>query len=489
MQILLAAARLSAAASVALSLLLPADPARAAPATALGPEVQIAAPSGGYRGRLRLEPQAGPAGTRVTATAEDLPPGEEFQLVWGTVTGRWKVENGEYKGRAYRSVGYEIARMASDAGGRLEVSFAAPEDFGFLHDIILQQKERLFTKAGFDLQMTMKISPASGPIGTLITVEVTGIGWRHLENSWLLLYDNNFTGSAVTTAGAARFTIPATGAPGDHLLELLHGDFTFPYRNMQQSPAPDRPRFVRRFTITDGAAVLPPIGRQVETDLRLPPQKGELVSEPRFSAVGDPLTVRGLGFEAGRTYALNWTSVSGNRVTGSGWEEWSRVLAEATADASGRLEFRLATPDDLGGAHTLSVDAVAAIRTGAHWIVPSAAPLDVAQGPVGTEFRIRLKGVGWTETANIYTVVYDNSYIGYGCGFNSQGDAEFILHAAGEPGWHFIDLYPAIYKGAETRPINFRLPQLTFREDHPGEDLPRFRFAFRVTAAPPAEER
>jgi len=34
----------------------------------------------------------------------------------------------------------------------------------------------------------------------------------------------------------------------------------------------------------------------------------------------------------------------------------------------------------------------------------------------------------------------------------------------------------------ETRPNNDRLPQLTFADDHPGEDLPRFRFAFEVTA-------
>ena len=59
------------------------------------------------------------------------------------------------------------------------------------------------------------------------------------------------------------------------------------------------------------------------------------------------------------------------------------------------------------------------------------------------------RGGGWTETANIYTLGYDNAYIGYGCGFNSQRDAEFTLHATGESGWHFIDLYPAIYKGSE----------------------------------------
>ena len=62
-----------------------------------------------------------------------------------------------------------------------------------------------------------------------------------------------------------------------------------------------------------------------------------------------------------------------------------------------------------------------------------------------------------------------------------QGDVEIFMQATGEPGWHFIDLYPAIYKGKETRPVNYRLPQLTAEQDHPGEDLPVFHFAFEVT--------
>jgi hypothetical protein len=107
-------------------------------------------------------------------------------------------------------------------------------------------------------------------------------------------------------------------------------------------------------------------------------------------------------------------------------------------------------------------------------------PLDVWRGPPGTEFRIHLKGTGWTETSNIMHVVYDNAYIGYACGFNSQGDIEVIMKATGEPGWHFIDLYPGIYKGQETRPNNFRIPQLTYADDHPGEDLPAFRYAFEI---------
>jgi hypothetical protein len=51
----------------------------------------------------------------------------------------------------------------------------------------------------------------------------------------------------------------------------------------------------------------------------------------------------------------------------------------------------------------------------------------------------------------------------------------------GDRGWHFIDLYPAIYRGEEQRPRNFLIPQLTYAADHPGEDLPRYRFAFEVT--------
>jgi hypothetical protein len=167
------------------------------------------------------------------------------------------------------------------------------------------------------------------------------------------------------------------------------------------------------------------------------------------------------------------------RSTGPAW-------SETRADERGRAEFTFTVPDDLGGTHGLWVDMGGNSggerkKTGTFWIKPTALPLDVWRGPAGTEFRIHLKGTGWTETSNIMHVVYDNAYIGYACGFNSQGDIEVIMKATGEPGWHFIDLYPGIYKGQETRPNNFRIPQLTWYDDHPGEDYPAFRFVFEVT--------
>lgn len=471
-------------AGTALALAWAAGAALAAPPAALGPEITPAEATGSFSGHLALEPFAGPAGTMVTVTGDGFAPGDDLQLVWHTVEGRWLAEDGEYHGRDYAPVAYRIGEVTSDAEGAFSATFEAPEDFGFWHDVTVQDASGRLNQAAFHVDMQVAISPLSGPPGTPITVDVQGIGWHQMENSWVMLYDNSFTGwmSSVTTGGAASFTIPAAGGPGDHVIEVIHGDFTFPYRNMQQSPEPDRPTFTLTFEVTEGDAVLPAAPEtQAQAEIARLPEAGSLALEPAFGQLGDPFTASAEGLTPGATYTLEWATVTGNRVSGSGWETTSRPLGEAVADAEGRVSFALETPDDLGGAHALRLSGPDGERTGSYWIAASALPLEVTSGPAGTPFEIHLKGVGWTETANIYTVVWDNGYIGYACGFNSQGDVVIPMHASGPPGVHFIDLYPAVYKGTETRPVNFRLPQLTYAEDHPGEDLPAFHFAFEVT--------
>ncbi len=458
--------------------------AAAAPLAAdLGPAVSVAEPAGGYVGRLSVAPDHGPVGTPIKVTGAGMPPGQEIELVWTTVKGSWKVADGEYHGRSFDPIAYRIATVKSDKSGAFAATFVAPEDFGFMHDILAQQRGRLLTQTAFNIDMTVRLKADSGPLGTPIEIEVKGIGWRELQASWMLLYDNRYTGwmSSITTHGSARVAIPAVGRAGLHILEVLNSDFGSVYRNMQQSPQPDRPRFKLGFTITPGAPVLPPPPeQQLQADVRwlLPP--GDLVTAPAFSPIDRSVVTVGTGFDPGKSYKLNWTSLTGNRIIGH-WEEASRTVAEAKPDASGRLEFRYQVPDDLGGNHTLWVDKGDIKSLGTYWVAPSALPLDVTRGPIGTTFKVHLKGVGWTETANIYTVVYDNGHTGYACAFNSQGDIEIFMQATGAPGWHFIDLYPAIYKGKETQPVSFRLPQLTYAQDHPGEDLPAFHFAFEVT--------
>ena len=114
-------------------------------------------------------------------------------------------------------------------------------------------------------------------------------------------------------------------------------------------------------------------------------------------------------------------------------------------------------------------------------IETSVVSISPTSGPVGTPVTIRLKGVGWTDVDNIYVATYDNAYMGYACGFNSQGDVVINFNAAGSVGTHLIDFYPGIYQGADKEQQLYRLPQLTYADDHPGNKIPALRFAFDVT--------
>jgi hypothetical protein len=482
---------LGRAVAVALALAGALGAACAAPPAALGPEAPAAKPQG-FVGKLAATPLHGPAGTEITVTGQGFAPGQKVELVWRTVEGAWKAANGEYHGRDYKPVGYRIAALAAGDAGKFTARFTAPDDFGFVHDIVAQYGERLLTQTAFSIDMTMRVTPESGPPGTPIAIDVAGIGWRELENSWMLVYDNGFTGwvSAVTTRGAAHFTIPATGGAGTHVLQLIHGEFTFPYMNPQQNPVPDRPRFRATFRVTPGEPVLPPPPeQQVQAKVRGLAGAGDLAVSPAFGGIDRPLVVTAQKLTPGKTYRLDWATVTGNRVAQGGWDESAKPVAEAVADAAGAVAFRFTVPDDLGGAHGLAVKDGSTERRGSYWVTPTALPLASERVAQGTTIALHLKGVGWTETANIYHVVYDNAYVGYACGFNSQGDVTVYLPATGDPGWHFIDLYPGIYKGAETRPNNFRIPQLTYAADHPGEDLPAFHYAVRVTEAPAESAR
>jgi hypothetical protein len=443
-----------------------------------------------YAGKFSLQPSKGKAGTVVSATGSGLDPDSQLDIVWQGFQGSWQTNNaGEFQGRDFQDRLVPESTAITDAYGNFETTFTVPEGFGFIHDVLVMKDNVVVNKAAFEVTMQASISPSSGPVGTPISIDLNGVGWRPLENSWMVLYDNRFTGwaSSVTTGGLARAVIPAAGAPGKHIIQIIHGSATFPYMNMQQSPQPDRPSWTFEFTITDGPAIFPPAawsqGLPVEKGYPLSVANAPVIWTDTLSAtVGSSATLYGNGLPADKSVELTWFTVKGSRVSGQGWAEEPISLGSANVDASGRIAFPFQVLDDLGGPHRIEarVDGYKIAETD-FTIGPSAFALEPASGPAGTTVTIHLKGVGWTETANIYTLVYDNAYIGYACGFNSQGDVVVYLPAAGEPGWHFIDLYPGIYKGEDMQMTNdFRIPQLTYT-DHPGEKLPAFHFAFQVT--------
>ena len=104
----------------------------------------------------------------------------------------------------------------------------------------------------------------------------------------------------------------------------------------------------------------------------------------------------------------------------------------------------------------------------------------------GEPFVISVKGVGWTQMDNTMNVTYDNSHIGYGCGFNSNGYMVVHLVATGEPGTHTIDLWPNLYSAnpsfADTQ--YGMLPLLSGGHDSPalalGYQVPSIHVTIRI---------
>ena len=445
-----------------------------------------------FVGHVSVEPQHAPAGTSIMVSGTDFPPGEHYDLVWHTVEGSWDIRGDrqeEYHGRIFNELEYTIAEADTDAQGSFSTAFTVPDDYGFNHNITIERDGELLNRVGFSIEPTVSMEPTSGPSGTLISITMNGVGWQKMENSWTLIYDNKYTGflSAVTTKGTAKVVIPATGGQGKHFLKILHGAYQYPYLNTEQNPRPDQPVFEMEFTITDEPPILPaPAGTQgLVVERGVPPANATgtiLWVDPMVGPIETPVTLYGKGFPAGENIQFLWYTVVGNRVSGSGWDDNSIELGAAIVRADGTLSLPFTVPDDLGGGHRIE-----AVVTGdnvpktAFVITPSILPLGISSGSAGTPLTVHLKGVGWTETANIYHLVYDNAYLGYACGFNSQGDVTIYLPLTGEPGWHFIDIYPGIYKGKEAKGVqNFRIPQLTYAEDHPGERLPAFHLAVEI---------
>lgn len=158
-----------------------------------------------------------------------------------------------------------------------------------------------------------------------------------------------------------------------------------------------------------------------------------------------------------------------------------KPFAEIVTNQKGLCTLDFPIPDDLGGNHRLEIrygdDVLGAVGLVIIPTIVAMGPLRVRQGE---EVSFHLKGVGWTTYDNTYAVTYDNAYIGYGCGFSTNGDVKFKITATGAPGTHIVDLYPTIFKGKDPMPRVYSLPMLTYAADHPGRITPAMRCSIEI---------
>ena len=85
--------------------------------------------------------------------------------------------------------------VKSDKAGHVAASFVAPEDFGFLHDVVIQQGARLLTQTAFNLDITARIVGARPRAGRLADRDRSaGDRLARTRRKLGVLYDNMFTG-------------------------------------------------------------------------------------------------------------------------------------------------------------------------------------------------------------------------------------------------------------------------------------------------------
>lgn len=436
-----------------------------------------------------------PVGATVTLSGAGFPANAPVTLTWKTFDGRYLLEQEEvvFVGPRYDERRVELAVVTTDTAGAFQSSFTVPEDFGGVHDILAQIDEQFATKMGFVVQPSFSVSTMSGPVGAPLEVIATGLGYRAQESLWEVSWDNGFTGymSAVTTRGTAVAQIRIAGPPGPHVLKIWRNYRGIPYLNPHQGPfgpLPDPTTFV--INVTDGQYEAPAVWADPapETTVRPTPEAvnqgtAALSVTPDRGTVGSEITLVGTGFPANQPVTLTWATRSGQQITSTGlmegFEERLTNLPEVTAGSDGRFEFAYEVHDDYAGYHRITASNGASSAEAYFSIYASIVEL-TERAKVGEDISIHMKGVGWTIQGKTYAVVYDNQYLGYGCSFSTSGDIDLHLPAAGTPGRHIIDLYPAVYEGQDPTPNIYSSPNLTYRNDHPGGALPAFRLTIEI---------
>lgn len=450
-------------------------------------------------------PDSGKVGTKFKLVGEGLPRDTAVDIVWGTWQGSYvmkpSVETVEFYERRFEPVRVVLASPRTNAEGRLDVELTVPQDYGEFHDIHVVANGFQIGKGRFRVARSVTFTPSRGPVGALVKIKSTGLGWKPYESTVAVRYDNKYTGfmSATTTRGTATAQIRAAGPLGSHVIEVDGASAAVPYLNIEQSPVYYIGKFEFTFTVTKDTGPPPP---RTDWPERAPASQGSKTTvtagptlapgvaadlSPQSGPIRSRVRVDTAGLAPGAPVGLVWVTAVGNRVSPSGWSLKELPLSTGMAGADGRLAHTFSVPDDLGGWHTLRLVQLGKVAAELPYFVErSLAAVTPRKVKAGQVFQVRLKGIGWTELDNGVAVTYDNAYIGYACGFNSQGDVTMRLVATGGPGTHLIDIYPMIYQGKGKPPWSYQNPILSFKQDAPGlalgYRLPAFRLAIKVVS-------
>src|SRR5262249_53661427 len=338
-------------------------------------------------------------GTEVHVTTMELPAGKAIDLQWGTVAGGWVVEDYyHFKGKKYTETTTSLGKFNVDSNGRLDARFVIPEDYGGVHEVTAVGDGNPVAQSAVEVTQSFEMSPDSGPIGTPIELRVKGLGWRTMESTWVVNWDNHAVGfvSAAASRGSAVARFRAAGPVGDHPVKVYSGYQAQSYLNYEQAPHAYLPRPEFTFRTTAGrtatpAAYIEPYAPQPvpKTEVQIPQAKRLLTPTP--GPVGTRATRRGEVFAGVRALQLVGRTSPGTGVSGKVFEPQENAVAEIKIGSNGQFEFPVTIPDDLGGLHGLALrDGEKNVALVDFVIETSMVRMSPASGPGGATISIHL---------------------------------------------------------------------------------------------------
>ncbi len=420
-------------------------------------------------------------GQQEVLSAQGLAAGAKVRLLWETVNGHWQVNGPTFIGAQYHDGTEVLSHVVANRHGDVHTKFAIPNGYGGEHLLGLELPSgQMAAVSSVIIIPSVTLASSSVAQGGFFQFTMHGIGYQPYFSQFPVTYDNRLTGNvtAVNTEGTAHFSVRAEGVGANEIV-VNNGTMGAPYLNEQQSPFPYMPTF--SFPVT----VLPGSPTDVSNALPvLPAVKGRyLTASVGSGVVGSAYTLVGHGLQANHRYTLTWWTTKGSHVSGQGYAPLAISMGTVVANQAGDFRLPETVPSDLGGpAHRITLSNNGKVISSTSFrIFPKIVAVTPNPAPEGSLVTVTLLGGGWTDYDNIYSVDYDNGYIGFGCAFNSQGNLQIQFRATGNPGLHFIDLYPSIWKGKQTLPNPYLVPQLTYNADHPGDWLPAFHLVLKVT--------
>lgn len=444
-------------------------------------------------------------GDDLTLHGRDLPAETSVTVVWHTVDGSWAVlEANEVVGPQYSPRTETLTTATTDEDGRFDETVTVPEDYGSSHTVELRDGDGT-TLARDDVEVLPRFELLNdeAPLGDFFVVRGHGIGPNPVRNNYQIAWDNGMVGilTGVQNHGTATARIRAVGPVGTHDLRVWRSYRGFPFlqANTQSTWGPvggDR-QSDWQVTVTPPASEPTPAWTEDQVDERPLPVHYPDLDDPANDAVleitptsgtpGTQAVVQGWNFPADEAVDLVWHRHAGKRLEGTVItpEPKPDLLPTVRTDADGSFQVDVEIPTDRGASRPITAEVGGeSIAITGFVLQPEIREFSPTSGPKGTEIDIAIGAIGWTLYENAHFLVYDNRMLGYFCGNCDDGDDGVVhlsINATGEPGYHFIDVYPTIFQ-TKSDDAGFECkPHLSYLDNHPIRPLPAHHLAFEIT--------